>query len=140
MAYQGTDVGLRGLDLAASATHADSVILENARNPASIGKKQPRVPDWRASLAATWRQNEWLSYTLAGRYSGRQYNSLDNSDVNPDTYGGTSRFFVVDARANYRVSKQWRASLGIDNLNNERYYAFHPYPQRTLVAELKFDH
>jgi iron complex outermembrane receptor protein len=29
--------------------------------------------------------------------------------------------------------------VGIDNLNNNKYWAFHPYTQRTYVAELKFD-
>ena len=42
-------------------------------------------------------------------------------------------------RVNYRFNKQWSAALGIDNLNNATYWAFHPYPQRTLHAELKFD-
>jgi iron complex outermembrane receptor protein len=46
---------------------------------------------------------------------------------------------VVDARIRYRIDRQWSASFGIDNLNNNRYWAFHPYPQRTYVAELKFD-
>ncbi len=32
-----------------------------------------------------------------------------------------------------------QAGLGIDNLGNEKYWAFHPYPQRTFHAELKFD-
>jgi len=29
--------------------------------------------------------------------------------------------------------------LGIDNLNNYKYWNFHPYPQRTYLAELKYD-
>ena len=28
--------------------------------------------------------------------------------------------------------------VGIDNLNNDKYFLFHPFPQRTVVAELKF--
>jgi nucleoside-diphosphate-sugar epimerase len=28
---------------------------------------------------------------------------------------------------------------GIDNLNNYQYWNFHPYPQRTYYAELKYD-
>lgn len=139
LAYQGYDVGIRGLDLGGSLTYAHSVILANANNPASVGKKQPRVPDWRATLVATYRQGDRLTYTLAGRYSGRQYNTLDNSDINSDTYGAVSRFFVVDARVHYKIAKQWSAAVGIDNLNNARYYVAHPYPQRTVVGELKFD-
>ena len=139
LAFQGKDVGLRGLDLSGSITYADSEILKNAKSPASIGKQQPRVPDWRATAVATWHQGDLLNYTLAARYSGRQYNTLTNIDINPDTYGGTSRFFVVDARMNYKITKQYTASVGVDNLNNDKYYAAHPMPQRTYHAEVKFD-
>ncbi|MDT4848928.1 hypothetical protein FQZ97_830350 [compost metagenome] len=52
---------------------------------------------------------------------------------------GFSKFFVLDARIRYRIDRQWSAAVGIDNLNNRTYWAFHPYPQRTFVAELKFD-
>lgn len=138
IAYQAVDVGLRGLDLAGSVTYADSVIVENNRNPASVGKQQPRVPNWRATLSATYRQNDQLSYALAARYSGKQFGTLDNSDVNGGTYGGVSKFFVVDVRLRYKMSKQWSAALGIDNLNNAQYFVVHPYPQRTLSAELKY--
>ena len=39
----------------------------------------------------------------------------------------------------YRIDRQWSAAFGIDNLNNDKYWNFHPYPQRSYVAELKFD-
>jgi len=140
LAYQGMDVAITGLDLTGSLTYADSEIMKNEKAPSTVGNQQPRIPKWRATLAATYRQSDRLSYTLAARYSGRQYSTLTNTDSNPDTYGGTSNFFVVDARIRYKVAKQWSAALGIDNLNNQRYYVAHPYPQRTAVAELKFDY
>ncbi len=140
VAAQAGDVGVRGLDLSGSVTWTDSVIEENSKNPESVGKKQPRVPDWRASLSATYRQNDRLSYSLGARYSGRQYNTIDNSDINPDTYGGTSAFFIVDARVRYKMAKQWTAALGVDNLNNDEAYVAHPYPQRTWLAEMKYDY
>ncbi|MES4787394.1 MAG: hypothetical protein C4294_18090, partial [Nitrospiraceae bacterium] len=55
------------------------------------------------------------------------------------SYLGFSKFFVVDARVRFKLDKQWSGALGIDNLNNYKYWAFHPYTQRTLVAELKYD-
>jgi len=135
---QASDVGVRGLDLAGSLTYADSLILANGRNPASVGKQQPRVPNWRASFSATYRQNEQLSYALGARYSSGQFGTLDNSDINGATYGGVGGFFVVDARLRYRIDRHWSAALGIDNLNNAQYFVTHPYPQRTLTAELKY--
>ena len=128
---------MKGLDLTGSVTFADSEILANAKNPASVGKKMIRIPDWRATLAATWHASEAMDFTLAGRYSGRQYNLLDNSDINDDVYGGVSKFFVMDAKFNYKLDKRLSMSVGVDNLNNEKYYAFHPYTQRTWIVQVK---
>jgi iron complex outermembrane receptor protein len=139
LSWQAADLGIKGLDLNSSATFTDSIITANANFPASVGKQQPRVPKWRATTVASYKQNDRLSYTVAARYSGVQYGQLDNSDTNGFSYLGFSKFFVVDARVRIKLDKQWSAALGIDNLNNYKYWAFHPYTQRTLVAELKFD-
>ena len=50
-----------------------------------------------------------------------------------------SSYFTTDLRLRYAISRQWHAALGIDNLNNDKYWNFHPYPQRTYSAELQFD-
>jgi iron complex outermembrane recepter protein len=42
-------------------------------------------------------------------------------------------------RVRYQVSQSVAAAFGVDNLNNYKYWNFHPYPQRTYSAELKFD-
>jgi iron complex outermembrane receptor protein len=125
--------------LSGSLTYADSIITENAGFPGSVGKWQPRVPRWRATLLASWRANEAWSATLGLRYSGRQYGTLDNSDPNGNAYTGFSDYLVLDARLRYRFDRQWSAAVGVDNLNNDKYWAYHPYTQRTLVAELKWD-
>ena len=39
-----------------------------------------------------------LSATLGARYSGQQFNTLDNSDPHGTAYTGTSRYLVYDAR------------------------------------------
>lgn len=139
LAFQGVDVGIQGLDLSASLTLADSEITANRGFPASVGKAQPRVPRTRATLLATYGPDARWSYSIGARYSGRQYGSLDNSDPNGSAYMGFSKYFVADVRVRYRIDRQWSAAFGIDNLNNNKYWAFHPYPQRTFVAELKFD-
>lgn len=140
IAYQASDTITPGLDLSASLTYAHSTIVSNERFPASVGKWQPRVPNWRANLVASYRANERQSSTLGIRYSGRQYGTLDNSDINPNTYTGVSRFLVADLRLRYQIDRLWSAALGIDNLNNQTYWAFHPYAQRSIVAELNWSH
>ena len=136
MAWQAEAILADALDLAASLTYAHSRTVENTNFPASVGKWQPRVPEWRANALATWRFGERWTTTLGARYSGKQFNTLDNSDTNPFTFTGTSSFLVFDARVRCRMGETWSASIGVDNLGNEEYWAFHPYTQRTFAAEL----
>lgn len=138
LAWQAFDLAVRGFDLTSSLTYADSRIERNAKFPNSVGMRQPRVPDWRANILASYRASDRWTHTLGLRYSGRQYNTLDNSDQNAFTYTGTSNFLVADVRTRYRASG-WSLALGIDNLGDDKYWAFHRYPGRTFVAELRLD-
>ncbi len=139
-AYQAANVGVRGLDLAGSVTWTDSKITRNDKFPASVGKWQPRIPQWRASAVTTYRPDAQWSYTVGARYSGKQYGTLDNTDPNGFAYQAASRYFTTDVRVRYQINKQFSAAVGIDNLNNYQFWAFHPYPQRSYVAELKVDY
>jgi len=139
LAAQASDLGLKGLDLSASLTYADSITTKNDKFPASVGQWQLRVPKWRANLLATYRSDDNWSLTGGVRYSGKQYGTLDNSDPNGFTYTGVSSFLVADVRVQYRIDKQWKLSAGIDNIGNRTYWAFHPYTQRTFSAELRYD-
>ena len=142
-AYNGSDVLMRGLDVSGSLTYAQSVIKENAGFVSvpgdTIGKQQPNIPRWRATLLVSYRFNEEWSASVGARYSGRQFRTLDNSDVNGTTYFGVSPYFTADLRVLWRIGKGYSAAFGIDNLNNYQYWNFHPYPQRSYSAELRWD-
>ena len=138
---------VRGLDVSGSVTYADSRIKKNdgyvnlagALANDTIGKYQPRVPVWRATGLISYRFTEALNVAYGVRYSGKQYTTLDNSDVNGFAYQGSSRYLTTDLRVRCQFAKQWTAALGVDNLNNYKYWNFHPYPQRSYTAELKWD-
>lgn len=138
------DGWIKGLELSGSVTYVDSKILaaSNFYNAANVltdvaGKRTPNIPTWRATLVATYRPNDKLATTLAARYSDRLWSTLDNTDVNAHTYQGFESYFVVDARVSYKFDRQVSGALGIDNLNNRKYFLFHPFPQRTVTAELR---
>jgi iron complex outermembrane receptor protein len=135
VALQQPGLAAGRLDVSASITYARSRIERNDNFPASVGKWQPRVPDWRANALVTYRLGERWSLTAGGRYSGTQYNTLDNSDTNPYAFTGTSSFVVFDLRARY-ATERWSASIGMDNVGDEEYWAFHPYTRRSLIGEL----
>jgi len=139
------DVFVNGLELSASGTYLDARTLAlsgraSATAPAgnAVGKFLPNIPRWRASGVATYHATEQTAFSLAGRYSGKLYTTLDNADVNPNTYQGFSEWFVADAHANHRIGEHWSLSLGVDNMLNRKYFLFHPFPQRTFVGNVKY--
>ncbi|MFM0741370.1 TonB-dependent receptor [Paraburkholderia xenovorans] len=135
--YSGQDVFMRGLDLLASLAYTQSKIIANAQNPATVGKYFYRIPLWRADLAATWHIDERSALTLAARYSGRQYNTLTNTDTNPNVFGGTSSYTVADAKFTFKPTRLSEIGIGVDNLFDARYFVYHPYPGRTFYVEGK---
>ena len=141
--WRAQDLGVNGLEVSANLTYTDSIIKENAGFVTvagdTLGKQQPNIPKWRATAVATYKLSSAWSSTLAARYSGPQFRTLNNADVNGFTYMGVSKYFTVDARVRYKYDNQTTLAVGLDNLNNQRYWNFHPYPQRTVHAELKFD-
>ncbi|HKW09049.1 MAG TPA: TonB-dependent receptor [Gemmatimonadaceae bacterium] len=140
-----SDVMVHGIDLSASATYLDARTLAlsgraNATAPegSAVGKFLPNIPKWRATFVGVYRPATRLALSLAGRYSSKLYTTLDNADVHPNTYQGFSEWFVMDTKANYRLDDHWSAAVGVDNLLNRKYFLFHPFPQRTVVASAKF--
>ncbi|MFI5231641.1 MAG: TonB-dependent receptor [Gemmatimonadales bacterium] len=141
----GTDVFANGLDLSGSVTWLDArtIALSGRASPtaapgSAIGKFLPNIPALRASFLATYRASAKTAISLAGRYSAKMYTTLDNSDVNTNTYQGFSAWFLLDARVSHQLTPHWNTSLGIDNLLDRKYFLFHPFPQRAVVASIKW--
>lgn len=124
-----------GIDLSGSVTYTDAKTVKDAVFPAAVGKLLPSVPHWKANAVVTWRPDEAISLTVAARYASRNYATLDNSDIVGNTYQGFYKYFVVDARALFRVNENLEFAIGVDNLNNDKYFLFHPFPQRSFTVE-----
>ncbi len=132
------DVLIPGLELSGWVTYVKSRIDENAVFAAAIGKSIPQLPRLRGALVATYAPTDTWSFTLAGRYSDRSFGTIDNSDYYANTYQGFGAYFVMDARFRYQISQHIAAEIGVNNLNDRSYFLFHPFPQRTVVAGLKY--
>jgi iron complex outermembrane receptor protein len=145
LALTGTDLFARGLDLSANATYLDARTLAlsgrasaTAPEGTAVGKFLPNIPRWRGAFSAMYHVDQHLGLSLGGRYSSRMYTTLDNTDVNTNTYQGFADWFAMDARASYKLDRHWFASIGVDNLLDRKYFLFHPFPQRTIVASAKY--
>ena len=126
-----------GLGLFNSVAWLDAEILRNDNVPESVGKTFPRVPKWRVKSVLDYAPTDRWALTFAGHYASHMFNNLDNSDTG-DGYGSVDEFLVFDTKFTYRLPKNFTASLGVDNLTDESYHVFHPYPRRTFLAELKW--
>jgi iron complex outermembrane receptor protein len=142
------NIAIKGLQLFGSVTYVDSRILSDptyaGTNPltglpdTAVGKRVPYVPDWRARAGVTYRPNESWAFTVAARYSGKQYSTLDNTDIISHVYGAFDNYIVADMKVHYNATKNFAFDFGIDNLFNEQYFLFHPFPGRTFVLAVKY--
>ena len=133
------DLLVKGLELSAWATYLDAETVKDSVLPTAEGKRLPQLPRWRAGMVATYTPPSLpkLDVTLAVRYEDRMFATIDNSDHYANTYQGFGAFFVMDAHVRYRINEHLAADVGVDNLNDRKYFLFHPFPQRTVLLDLK---
>lgn len=129
---------LPGFDLAFSLTYADAITSKDTVFPAAVGKLLPSVPHWKGSAVVTWHATPRLTLTSAARFTSRNYANLANDDTVGQTYQGFYKYFVMDLRAVYKASDHLELALGVDNLNNNKYFLFHPFPQRSFTAQVNW--
>jgi iron complex outermembrane recepter protein len=149
LAAEKDNVAIAGLKLFGSVTYVDSRILSDPTwagsnpltgnaEPSVVGNRVPNVPDWRATLGTTYRPNENWAFTVAARYSGKQYSTLDNTDIVSHVFGAFDNYIVADLKLHYNATQNLAFDFGIDNVFNEQYFLFHPFPGRTYVLAGKY--
>lgn len=141
LAWSAQDVGFKGIGIDASAAYTfRSEVVANQNDPAMVGKWWLRVPRTRATLQASWRPDEHWLLAAGWRHQGRAYNDTYNLDVNPRVYGSLTQVNQLDLRGGYKFSRQLELALGVNNVTDRHAFQSHPYPGRTLFAELRFAH
>jgi iron complex outermembrane receptor protein len=126
-----------GLDMELNVAFIDSEILSNPSVPASEGKQFPRIPYWRANGSIRYAFTDRLKANLGFRMNTETSNNLEHTQIG-DTFGYASEQFAVDTRVSWMATDQAEISFGVDNINNDRSWAFHPFPQRTFVIEARW--
>lgn len=128
---------LTDLNIDFNIAYIDNKILKNTSNPASEGNQFPRIPYWRINSQARYSLTQDWRISGGVRYSSRPYNNLENTQRG-DTYGYASEQLIADIRLSWQASESTEVSFGIDNIINDKAWAFHPFPQRTYLLELKW--
>ena len=131
------------LDLGFNATWLDKVIKENDGREELVGKRWIRTSRWKVNADATYHVSPKLDTSLSINYRGPQFANEDNSDEVDGVYGSSDEYLLVNLKAQYKQPLNngmvMKLSAGIDNLLNEDYYDYHPYPQRTYFTSISLD-
>ena len=146
LAYDAQHFIWDALDLNGSLTLVDSKIADDSgftyagtTRVSATGNLTPGVSPVRAKFLLAYHPDEKSTISLGGNYLQQFYSSLANNDVYANTYQGFSGYFVMDVKYQYKADKHWVLSAGIDNLNNQSYFFYHPFPQTTYVGNLKYN-
>jgi iron complex outermembrane recepter protein len=131
------DLLLEGLSTDLNIAYLDSKTVKNAALPVSEGVQFPRIPKWRVNGNVRYRFMPKWQVNLGWRYASRPNTNLQGTQRG-DTFGYASEQFIIDARLTWDVREHVQISLGVDNLNNDAAWAFHPFPQRTISFEVKW--
>ncbi len=128
---------LNGLNLDFNIAYIDDTILRNSILPVSEGHQFPRIPYWRINSQA--RYDLAQDWRLSGgvRYASRPNTNLEGTQRG-DTFGYASEQLIADMRVSWQANTTTELSFGIDNINNDKAWAFHPFNQRTYLLELKW--
>ncbi|MXO66397.1 TonB-dependent receptor [Altererythrobacter endophyticus] len=130
------DLILDGLDLDANLSWIDAKITENPLNPALVGNRFPRVPEWRANASLRYRVSDALDVAANVRHQNTPDRNIENnSSSRCGTYYCVSPFTFVDLKATTHLGAV-DLSVGVDNLLDEKAFVFHPYPGRTVSIGL----
>lgn len=139
---KGFEVGLEqrfnpGLRLFLNLTYTDSKVKENKIKPEIEGKRMTYLPLWMGNIGMELNRNRYSLY-LVGRYKDKWFSLDDNSDKKREVYGSYDRFFVFDARASYKLTKNAKINLSVDNIFDDKYYHYYKAPGRSWYAELEY--
>ena len=134
---EASDWLIPGLDFEVNASFVDSEIISNPSLPVSEGKQFPRIPYWRANGSIRYAITDTVKASVGFRMNTETGNNLEHTQFG-DTFGYASEQFTVDTRVSWNVTDHAELSFGIDNINNDKAWAFHPFPQRTFVLEAKW--
>jgi len=123
-----------GIDAFANFTYTDTDVKRNTADPLSVGKHLTLIPKETASFGTELHQGPLFAYA-AGRYVGKVFSDSHNLDTLSDVYGSYDPFFVVDAKAGYRVADHYTFSLSGFNLLDRRYFQSGYAAGRTVLGE-----
>ncbi|MCE1242090.1 TonB-dependent receptor [Oryzomicrobium sp.] len=123
------------LRASASYTWTDSRITRDDSSTGLQDKRLRYVPKNTAFFALDAQWQKWRAY-LSTAYTGEQFSKEDNSDTVKNVYSGVSRYWLSNLKVSYQLDRNFKASVGINNLFDRTYYEYYQMPGRNAYVEL----
>ncbi|MER2491591.1 TonB-dependent receptor [Catenovulum sediminis] len=136
--YQAEQLGGLPLHIKYNLSYIDAEITKNQLDPSIIGNAFPRLPKWRSNLVLAYQTSKTTEVSTNLRYASNAYSRLDNQDIAENVFGAQDDYLIAGIKGNWQLNSQLKLSLGVDNINNEKAYVYHPWPQRTFYLEGKY--
>jgi iron complex outermembrane recepter protein len=125
-----------GVKLFANATLlTESRIKSNTSSPTSVGKKITYLPEEMYNVGAEYAKG-FFSGSLTWRYAGKLFRNDKNDDVVSGVYTSQDPYSLVDAKIGFQITKFAKISFAVDNIFNEKYYAYYRCPGRSWYADM----
>lgn len=131
------------LGISVNGTWLNKEIKKDKNNPGLVDNEWIRIPRWRANGTLTYHTTAEWDNIVAFQFRSKQHTREDNSDTVGNVYGASDEYLLVNFKSAYKLDvgndMTAKFSVGVDNILNEKYYDFHPYPQRTYFASIGLD-
>lgn len=124
------------LKLWGNYTYTASEVLEYNRAPLAVGKRLTYMPEDTINVGADVSY-KWIQWGIAGRYLGRIYTTIDNSDSVDNVSGAYTRSMLWDTHLTITPVKHVSVSLVVENLFDQSYFtSTYTGNRRTYFAEV----
>lgn len=123
------------LEVNANASLIDSMILENAADLGSVGKRLTQVPRKLAYVGLSAQHGDWTG-TLEARYSGQTFITARNTDIVQGVPSSNDAYTHVNLKFGWRVTPSLRLNLAVNNVLDAKVFQFSRLPGRNATLEL----
>lgn len=133
------DFVLDALNLRFNMVYSDAQIVKNNPDPSIEGNAYPRMPKWRGNVLLTYHLSSQWDAGLNYQYASDSFGRNDNTDREDGVYGAQDGFNRLGFKSTYNLHSSVALGVGIDNITDEVAYVAHPWPGRTIYANVSYD-
>ncbi|MWV66629.1 TonB-dependent receptor [Helicobacter saguini] len=128
----------RSLRLDSNYTLTLARVIENAANPASVGKQLVNTPEHIANISLSYGESVGIYGSLWAFFTSAFYNDDINSPPLYRTFRNYDAAFSLNAKLGYIFSNGLDLSASFNNITNNRYYDSYIVPGASFYLQTRY--